>query len=119
MLGQLWQLPPDGAGAALTWAAKLENCFWVFLDPQCSQAGFLAAADATSTSVVLPQSWHLYSNIGIFLLLMIFYGSDPDSTAGCDRAYPVWPTASRGGQGDLRDLLNRKDWLNKTHPPSE
>jgi hypothetical protein len=54
---------------ASTPTAKLENCFFIgFL--QAGQVIFLIFEDFCSISSILPQFWHLYSNIGIILLLI-------------------------------------------------
>jgi hypothetical protein len=46
------------------WAAKVENFFWTFLDPQSGQLG-LPELGPTNNSNSVWQLWHAYSYIGI------------------------------------------------------
>jgi len=69
LFGQLGQPVFGGKADCFTWAEKPENCFSIPALPQNWQRGAFEEAFFTSFSVILPQSRHLYSYMGIVAIL--------------------------------------------------
>jgi hypothetical protein len=87
------QPPPEGAQAAPEALAeelalaKVENCCWTFLAPQCGQAGGSWFRPRTSFSKVLPHLEQVYSKMGIPIpVYSLALGSQALCWASPDRA---------------------------------